>query len=808
MSRSTKISSHFTCPKCHGLFSSLVEFNQHTCKTDRDSVNFVCEDCGRTFKRLRNFQNHRNHHDVESGKFFCEVCGQQFSRKDQYDQHTNVCESGLNFQCPLCSVKYSKKELLNHFKTNHSIQLKVESKFFPSFKEFEVWKTLYEKEYLLIYRKKAEYVRGDGWRALHLSCNGGNTPLAGDLHSFDSNKSTGWCPSEIKADVSKRGDVLVSFTTTHVGHTVCHNIQQQSENDSECNSDVSSKNRGNKSIEKERKTKLLPQDLELWVEEKAHVDCVRYFKRLGHRSPEYPELLEPGRYFLLLMTKVQADLLKTCSEKCICVDRKNGNSFELITLLVIDDTDQCFPCAFLFTNKSDMRVMEVFFTEIKNAVGVLTPKVFMSDKTKLISAVWKNVMGSPDKDVYCSWDVLRDWKSNLCILTDKERQFSIYKALKGLMEETDIWAFKTMLELIIYDLENDPETADFGLFITENYSGSVESWGPCFLIKEGINSNFQLEGMQTIIQNILQSKIAGKINKTLDAVLNFLKSKIYDRLVLLSKGQTSCKLLELQNKHKFAEKLNFQVSYNGEYWIVLSGKKDQNKVMITSKNCGCSLKCNSCNVCSHAYTCTCYDSTVRLNMCKHIHSVCINEASGSVTLCEEISLESSPSPLDGSDQSNEFDDNFNTQQETLVVNISEETESTEAPKEEALGDGEVSVVECDPNVAVEFVHDDYDTAGEVFATEEILPSSAENIDLKKANLELLFKSILDESDNERQLEVIQSEIISLKNKLLPLNLPCDASSKKREVEEVEILNTSSEQIIYQYCPNPTKKQRN
>ncbi|GFY67324.1 hypothetical protein TNIN_123371 [Trichonephila inaurata madagascariensis] len=40
------------------------------------------------------------------------------------------------------------------------------------------------------------------------------------------------------------------------------------------------------------------------------------------------------------------------------------------------------------------------------------------------------------------------------------------------------------------------------------------------------------------------------------------------------------------------------------------------------KDCDCSIRCHTCQICIHSFTCNCVDYAVRFTICKHIHYVC------------------------------------------------------------------------------------------------------------------------------------------------------------------------------------------
>lgn len=70
-------------------------------------------------------------------------------------------------------------------------------------------------------------------------------------------------------------------------------------------------------------------------------------------------------------------MLQKFGGNIICVDSTHGLNpydFELTTILVIDEFGRGFPTAFMFTNKKDTYINEIFFNEVKRVVGEKKPK--------------------------------------------------------------------------------------------------------------------------------------------------------------------------------------------------------------------------------------------------------------------------------------------------------------------------------------------------------------------------------------------------------------------------------------------------
>lgn len=62
------------------------------------------------------------------------------------------------------------------------------------------------------------------------------------------------------------------------------------------------------------------------------------------------------------MNEAQKEMLRKYGQDAVCIDGTHGlnkYNFELITLLVLDNLRQGFPCAFLITNRCDQVVLSI-----------------------------------------------------------------------------------------------------------------------------------------------------------------------------------------------------------------------------------------------------------------------------------------------------------------------------------------------------------------------------------------------------------------------------------------------------------------
>jgi len=158
------------------------------------------------------------------------------------------------------------------------------------------------------------------------------------------------------------------------------------------------------------------------------------------------------------MTDFQSEMLVKFGNDKIYVDGTHGlnsYSFQLYTLLVVDEYGNEIPVEFCFSNKSDTATYILFFKSVKRVVGIIKSYVFMSDDEPELYNAWCSVMGPISNQLLCKWHVLRIWNKNLSKIHCHEKKAIVFKTLKSLLYENDEKAFNIESLKILNYLKND-----------------------------------------------------------------------------------------------------------------------------------------------------------------------------------------------------------------------------------------------------------------------------------------------------------------------------------------------------------------
>ena len=330
---------------------------------------------------------------------------------------------------------YFKQDMNDHISGEHKIHLLMESFQFKTETEFYIWKKSVEKE------EGCTFIKSRGTKVIQLGkkltfiCSRSghfNSKSNGVRHLKiqGSKKINSYCPAGIEFIFN--GDLYnVKYIKTHVGHT--HELAHINLTDDD-RLTIAKKLAMNipmKSILNEIRDNISSESLDridlLTMKDIYNIEAaynlqssavrhqndavsvdsfvremqdqnsiVLLYKPQDTVLEEYPEL-KYSDFLLGIMNEGQLDILKKFGNDCICIDGTHGlnqYNFELHTLLVIDDLRQGFPCAFLFSNRSDEAVLKIFLRAIKSKIGnPIQPKVFMSDMADAYYNAWIQEMG-------------------------------------------------------------------------------------------------------------------------------------------------------------------------------------------------------------------------------------------------------------------------------------------------------------------------------------------------------------------------------------------------------------------------------
>ena len=341
-------------------------------------------------------------------------------------------------------------------------------------------------------------------------------------------------------------------------------------------------------------------------------------------------------FMLVIMNDIQVAWLKHFGGpmKEVALDSTHGTNeynFQLTTLLVVDDHGEGLPAAFCYSNRVDECAIAVFLSAVKEALGKpLRDVILMTDDAEAYSNAWHLVMGQPAHRLLCSWHIDRAWRKNLGkIAGDTLLKDEVYKTLRTLMELSDKEVFAERLAQFLEIGKADQRTAEFVAYFEKEYACRPALWAYSYRIGLRVHHNMHLEALHRVLKHVhLQGRKVKRMDKSIHALLKLLRAKMSDRLLKIHKGKWTKHLSGIRKRHAASttldasmctcleENTRFLVKGSGqEYYMV-----EQSDSLPHPKKT-CPLMCRECNVCMHAFSCSCLDSALRSTICKHVHLV-------------------------------------------------------------------------------------------------------------------------------------------------------------------------------------------
>ncbi|KAJ8933296.1 hypothetical protein NQ314_014124 [Rhamnusium bicolor] len=184
-----------------------------------------------------------------------------------------------------------------------------------------------------------------------------------------------------------------------------------------------------------------------------------------------------------------------------------------------------------------------------------------------------------------------------------------------------------MFNNFLLSLEQDENTKEFGQYLKQYYGDKkVKYWAYCYRVNSGLNTNMHIERMHRTLKYIyLHEKNVKRLDKAIHAIMQFVRDRLFEHLIIRNKGKCCTKLSNLRSRHKQSENLNFDliIPENNAWQVVSSISTQIYLVEEVNRNCTeCRLICTDCDACFHQYICTCIDASIKWNICKHIHLIC------------------------------------------------------------------------------------------------------------------------------------------------------------------------------------------
>lgn len=339
--------------------------------------------------------------------------------------------------------------------------------------------------------------------------------------------------------------------------------------------------------------------------------------------------LDSDDFFLGLMNPIQKAMFKKFGQDRILIDSTHGvtgHDFLLTTIMVVDEFGEGFPVAFLLSTRTNVATLTKFFACVKDAVGLISCSVFMSDDDPAFYTAWCSVMGHAERRLLCSWHVDRAWSGKLNIISDQTERDAVYKALKSCQVQLSQEKFQKNLEKFIsMAKEKSPKFLEYFL---KFYANRSECWAYCFRLGARLNTNMRIERYHRELKaKYLENKTVKRVDKAIEAMFELVFDKEFDRHGKLSKGKANTRFTELNEHHNGGLKLANEVNELNDLVYSIAVDNREYTVSLTGHECSesCTMRCRRCRACYYLATCSCIDYGIHGVVCKHIHAVCLQK---------------------------------------------------------------------------------------------------------------------------------------------------------------------------------------
>lgn len=125
-----------------------------------------------------------------------------------------------------------------------------------------------------------------------------------------------------------------------------------------------------------------------------------------------------------------------------------------------------------------------------------------------------------------------------------------------------------------------------------------EQWPFCFRLNASVNTNMKVESWHYAIKyDEADGRTIKRLDKSLNIVLNAVKTKIIGRIIALEKKKLSSKIKDKNDRHDRSKMLSVEnFSQEEEKWIAKSEKFTgmERYDIIFKINCGCEIRWNAC----------------------------------------------------------------------------------------------------------------------------------------------------------------------------------------------------------------------
>lgn len=181
-------------------------------------------------------------------------------------------------------------------------------------------------------------------------------------------------------------------------------------------------------------------DLYEWLQDEDNLSgcSVLFLKKYGEINSQF-KLLRSD--FCVIVATNKRKVLMERGLRTLCVDTipwSRSDEFSITVLFAMDNEGMENTIGFMFSDRSDAYIYEVFFTKLKKYFDGAQPEMLLTPVSQGVFTAFKNVMKNEvTKSVFSPWQVDEFWRNQLKVIKQADKRKEVYKTLRGLHVESD-----------------------------------------------------------------------------------------------------------------------------------------------------------------------------------------------------------------------------------------------------------------------------------------------------------------------------------------------------------------------------------
>ncbi|XP_034241085.1 uncharacterized protein LOC117645185 [Thrips palmi] len=365
------------------------------------------------------------------------------------------------------------------------------------------------------------------------------------------------------------------------------------------------------------------------------------YKPLGMKCMQGPsevnDLPDADNIFMFgIQTKEQAELFKQGCSKAMLVDDTHGTTqydLKLLTVMVPDQNNRCWPVAHLITSHMDKNTLQYFFKAMKEKNPDADINVVVTDDDPALINAAELGFGKTLRHILCVWHLHQTFQRNIHSHgVPRNLDSELYSDLKAVINCRDpVKEFPALSEAFVKKFE--ASAPDFITYFVTYYMSRPEKWAMSY--RNFYYANQNTTGANESFHHRLKKRhMKRRPNKRVDDLINILmkveeddfSTRKRENLFGVSAGSYEAVLLRHKKGMDMGDDCIGETLSNLVYEVMSSKDKSQQKYFIAINNLKCTEKIcrNKCKepeckgLCSHMLTCSCPDKSP---VCKHIHKL-------------------------------------------------------------------------------------------------------------------------------------------------------------------------------------------